>query len=167
MSKKTISRYCPFKLTICAMPRTRVQLAPAVDDGEPGVPVRDRHPHLQAPQAREEEDPQADPRHRYEYTCIHPQLYLFNFMSKSAEVRQAKVRPFLQYFVQKIPEADQNTAKVAHLFKYCPNVNFAKFYPPFPKLGCFLSTLFCEMSKQIQFPHKQNNKFFAIFFVPL
>jgi hypothetical protein len=53
------------------MPRTRVQLAPAVDDGEPGVPVRDRHPHLQATQAREEEDPQADPRHRYTIH-IHP-----------------------------------------------------------------------------------------------
>ena len=79
-------------MMIGAMPRTRVQLAPAVDDGEPGVPVRDRHPHLQAPQAREEEDPQADPRHRYTCNVVHPS-------SKSAEVRKAKVRPFLQYFV--------------------------------------------------------------------
>ena len=75
-------------MLICAMPRTRVQLAPAVDDGEPGVPVRDRHPHLQAPQAREEEDPQADPRHRY--TCIHPQLYLFNFMYKKILQKSGK-----------------------------------------------------------------------------
>jgi hypothetical protein len=82
-------------MLIGAMPRTRVQLAPAVDDGEPGVPVRDRHPHLQAPQAREEEDPQAHPRHRY--ASIHPQLW------------KAKVRPFLQYFVQKVSDADQNT----------------------------------------------------------
>ncbi len=64
-------------MMIGAMPRTRVQLAPAVDDGEPGVPVRDRHSHLQAPQAREEEDPQADPRHRYTNTCMHPQRQLF------------------------------------------------------------------------------------------
>ena len=41
-----------------------VQLAPAVDDSESGVPLRDRGPRLPGPQERAEENTEACPRHR-------------------------------------------------------------------------------------------------------